>query len=276
MTTNALPAEGIRSTMVRVVAPRGAAREYLYVDGATGRAFRTIQMDGGSWFTVEAIPDTARLMDEHRMLALRLRDAGNDPNGCRQRLAALGFKDDVPVNEGGGGLGMVIHDSLEASAQAIHEAIACNRWYQHLRPLTEQEQAAETRRELMVSRSYWQRVLEVTEIHEETRDDVLAGTTNGTTQPLSNEVRMAILAYLHEPSLIAWEDMRNYLVTPSCTLWQAWIAVDPMAPKTGSTRAFPTAPALRSAIRAAVENIRSRAYRELARIDAILPARRPS
>lgn len=276
MTTTALAPEVIRNTMVRVISSRGAAKEYLYVDGATERLFRVIQIEAGAWFAVEAIPDTARLMIEHRMLALRLRDAGNDPNGCRRRLAELGFKDDAPVNEGAGGLGMVTHESLEACAQAIHDAIAGNRWYQHLRPLTEQEQAEEKRRDLVASRAYWQRVLEATEIHEEMRDDPLAGTANGTSRPLSDDVRMAILAYLHDPSLVAWEEMRNYLITPTSTLWQAWIVVDPMAPRTGSIRAHPNPATLRSAIRTAVETVRARAVRELARIDAILPERRPS
>lgn len=54
--------------------------------------------------------------------------------------------------------------------------------------------------------------------------------------PLSGEVRERIMAVIANPCEATWDDAHSIILrwdTPSVTLWQAVIAVDPRFPRTG-------------------------------------------
>lgn len=59
---------------------------------------------------------------------------------------------------------------------------------------------------------------------------------NGYGEPLRPDYREWLEAVLMAPSDSTWEKAHRVMVTPRQTLWQAWIAVDPSAPRRGPTR----------------------------------------
>lgn len=51
--------------------------------------------------------------------------------------------------------------------------------------------------------------------------------------PLEGDERERLAAVLARPTLETWNDAHGLIVAPRFTLWQAWLAVDPSAPRSG-------------------------------------------
>lgn len=71
-------------------------------------------------------------------------------------------------------------------------------------------------------------------------------------QTLSPESQQRILRYLNAPTQKRWLETRSLIIVSHVTLWQAWCAVNPVAPRSGD-KGFPSPETLRQAIRSAVE-----------------------
>jgi len=61
----------------------------------------------------------------------------------------------------------------------------------------------------------------------------LEGATNGLGEPITAESRADIEAYLAAPTEARWDKIQGLNIDGFTTVWQAWCAVDPKAPRTG-------------------------------------------
>lgn len=86
--------------------------------------------------------------------------------------------------------------------------------------------------------------------------DLFKGAVGTMFRPIEAGVQDRILSYLNAPSLEAWLELRSVLITPTTTLWQAWIKVDPLAPRVGKDGPHPAPDELIKAIRSAVDELR--------------------
>lgn len=62
---------------------------------------------------------------------------------------------------------------------------------------------------------------------------ILDYATNGFGQPIEAEYAEKIAAYLDTPDYPGWSDIHGILLSPSRTLWQAILEIDPTFPRTG-------------------------------------------
>ena len=102
------------------------------------------------------------------------------------------------------------------------------------------------------SRGYWEDLLRAAQRAQDLESGLFKGCHTGMGAFLAEEHKKAILAYLNAPSQEQWLQIRGLSITAHHTLWQAWCAADPLAPRQGS-RGYPSASALRDAIRQAVD-----------------------
>ncbi len=177
------------------------------------------------------------------------------PNGLMRELHRLRIDVTGLVLSGGGYcVGNILHSSLEDCAKAIAVALESNERYRYFQPLSEQDQIKLARDTEKMSHAYWSEQAAALEKAEEVGQGLFKGCFN-LFGPLDRENQARVLNYLNQPSLERWLEVRSLCICGPVTLWQAWVADDPTAPRQGSSE-HPTAEALRKAIRNAVENRR--------------------
>lgn len=74
--------------------------------------------------------------------------------------------------------------------------------------------------------------------------------------PLTPECRARVARFLSNPCVETWEDAYTIIISDRFTLWSAWCAVDPTAPRTRDGDEWERIPdefTIRRAIRHAVE-----------------------
>lgn len=49
--------------------------------------------------------------------------------------------------------------------------------------------------------------------------------------PVGPDIRKRITRVIVDPTQETWEDAHSILITHNCTLWQAWLEVEPDAPR---------------------------------------------
>lgn len=269
MKTYGVPSvEDVRSCITPVLVRKGENPEFQYTDAETGRQFCITQMDSHGYFMCEATPIGRRwdIVNGHMHysncdVSMALKDGS--ANGFRDALREHGISANSQVfNIAGGGLGMIVLDTLEDCAAAIVKSIQDDEWYRDCAPRTEQDRVKDARESAASRHSYWKDVLDTIDRNGGDGTGLFAGTSTGYGAPLSQEARQKILAYLNAPSQDGWLGIRDMLVTRSKTLWLAWCDVDRTAPISGS-EGFPDADTLRHALRNAIDATRRRAEREL-------------
>jgi hypothetical protein len=178
------------------------------------------------------------------------------PNGLIKALRARGIDVELMCKTGGGfGVGTIYFDTLEACAQAIHSALQGNVRYKYFRELSAQEKLRNSRRNAIGRHAYLERRLREIEGAEQAGSGLFKGCHDGLGRPLARDTQRKILAYINKPSQEKWLETRNYLIAGCTTLWQAWIAIDPNAPRQG-VDGYPSAAQVRRMIPQAVETQR--------------------
>lgn len=172
------------------------------------------------------------------------------------RLFAMLREIGVPVNKlvmvgGGFGVDSICYESLTECAEAIAQALDEDQRYRHFRELTAQERVRVAREESAMSYAYWAEEAAVSEEAWAREEGLFKGCYTMLGRPLSDESKQAILAYLNDPTLERWLEIRGLIIAGVTTLWQAWCQLDPDAPRSGSERQ-PSPETLRTAIRTAV------------------------
>ena len=175
------------------------------------------------------------------------------PNGLMGEIAKLGIDtDNLSMSGGGACRGAIYHPSLEVCAEAIFGALLENVRYQHRRELTPQEQVKFERLDAQQSHAFWESEASAARLATEVGSGLFKGCHTGMGNPLPEDSRKEILAYLNKPSLKGWNAIRSIIITGRGTLWQAWCAADASASRTDG-KSFPAPETLRTAIREAVD-----------------------
>lgn len=184
---------------------------------------------------------------DERIEALE-QDAG--PNEFFQALEDLGISADTLILTGGGySVDSKYLDTLEACAEAIVDALVKDERYSCYEPLMDQER---TRQEALRARdsfTFWS--AQKQECDAAMRVPGVLRGCYSMFGPLPKPEALRILSYLNQPTREGWGQVRGLCITGGGTLWQAWCANDPHAPRSGVI-GFPSAEQLRQAITAAV------------------------
>lgn len=179
----------------------------------------------------------------------------DDPNGYADAIRNDGLDPDKMC---GGGSGISVHskffDTLEEVAQAIIMSVHDNVRYcsidcdllndenqkQRLQEFTETERKTfqETQRQLHRNAL-------------KTEHGLFKGlhTMSG---PLPDDAKKRILSFLNSPSNETWDAIHGLMVKGGTTMWQAWVAADPQAPRSnpldGEWSTIPDPETIRSAM----------------------------
>lgn len=237
---------------------------------ANGRRFHVRGQDDGRYFLEEYRPNGRvctgefgkpgfHCWDDPQLKAL-LATCG--PNAVYGAAREAGIDLDQAVSCGAGyGVYSRYFDSLEACAAAVNEALAQDAWYsaqdeakRRDPAYREQLRAQESRQRKAYQAEQARRRAEATAVN--------AGLFKGCFNlfgPLPKAAQTQILAYLNAPSQDGWDAIHGLLIGGgrTATLWQAWCAIDPEAPKSRPLDApwprLPEPETLRRAIRSVAE-----------------------
>lgn len=244
-------------------------REYTYLDKETQRDFcvrRSETLDDQNrscfrFFLEEYVPSGRLCETNEKGHCIRAWDeplikeaeARVGPNGLVGELGKLGVDTSKMISAGGGyGLGSIFRTSLEECAEAIALALLNNERYQYFQPLSDQEKVKLERRSAVQSHQYWESEAAISKYSWDTQEGLFKGCYNGLNQPLDDDRKIAILAYLNAPGHNAWLEVRSIIIAGHKTLWAAWCDNDAHAPRSGH-EGYPSADALRDAIRRSAE-----------------------
>ncbi|MBC8742760.1 hypothetical protein F6X40_40495 [Paraburkholderia sp. UCT31] len=243
-------------------------RTYSYADSKTRREFqihRSEELDDANkpcarFFMSEFVPTGVVITGKNKKghvtrsevePAIAETEKRLGPNGLMQALDEAGIDTMNLVQMGGGyGVGSIFHSSLEGCAEEIAKSLAANTRYQYFRHLTDQEKVKMERSDAVQSHEYWKSERAAMDRALSSEKGVFKGcfTMFGS---VSEEYKRKILAYLNNPSHEAWQEIRGYIVTNTGTLWQAWCAYNPEAPRSGNV-GYPSKDELTEALRAFV------------------------
>lgn len=255
---------------------QGHKPRWLYRHPTTERQFEVVQVneknEPDQFWVHELIPNGRMMIlkenqvtqawEEEDLLAFK-----GDPNGFWNQVRWAGINENQVVMIGAGfSVDSRYFDSLEDCSAAIEGSIEKNVWFDSHRVLDAAEKAKLRLDELKSSVDYWQRRVQTLErCKQEARHgqgDPLKGFCNGLGKPLSDSVRHEVMSYIYGPNQKDWNRVRHCLVTPSTTLWQAWVKYDGNANVAG-TVGFPSAEMLKHALGNLLEDERTEAVERL-------------
>lgn len=268
--------ESILRAIVPVI-PQSADddRVYVFSDAQAERDFQITRLegpDGVRFFLQEHTPngrlvkttsngDILRAWDDPRINAI---EKEHGPNGMISECERAGIDVSSMVFCGAGfSVDSRYLDSLEACAQEIYKAIHSNARYNAYKELSDEEQAALGHQEKISSAAYWEHQKELAQNAMNSEKGLFKGCYVMSGSPISDEHKRLILAYLNKPEQQSWLQIRGLCVSGTYTLWQAWGAIDPAAPKMGDV-GHPDPETLRQAIRSAVHSNLERIEDEIA------------
>lgn len=251
------------------VSPKGASDDVVADWVApNGRWFEVRGYDDGTWLLSELRPNgrMARQAEGQRIPDVwdepRLPDYAADPNGFRAKVPDLGIDEHAVVRSGGGiGVATIFHPSLAVVARAIRDAIAANRPYDDVdrRKLADPAFRAELRRSEAKARAEHRRDMRTLHERATAEESGLFKGLHAAMGPLTPERKRAILSYLNAPDEARWDAIHGTCIKGFKTLWQAWIEVDPAAPKSKPADApwpaIPSPDVLRRALREAADAV---------------------
>lgn len=239
---------------------------YDYVHLDTGRRFSgrlSERADGKKqFFLCETCPngrmlevneegETVRAWDEPRIDEAESRVG---PNALLATIGTMGIDVNSMVFWGAGySIGSIYYDSLEACAESIAQALDDDVRYTPYRKLSPEEEASVGHLKNVQSVEYWHDEAEAAKRAEQFGSRILKGCYTMLGQPLGEDTQQRILAYLNAPTQQTWLDIRSFIIAGHVTLWQAWIAADTLAPRSGNS-GFPSPKVLRLAIRQCIRD----------------------
>jgi hypothetical protein len=217
------------------------------------RFFLCEMRPNGRMLEVNEAGEIVRAWDEPRIDETESRVG---PNALLAALRTMGVDVDAMVFWGAGySVNSIYHDSLEACAESIAQALDHNARYTPYRKLSPEEEASLGHLQEVQSVQYWHDEADAAKRAELLGAGLFKGCYTMMGQPLEEGVQQRILAYLNAPAQQTWLDVRSFVVAGHITLWQAWVAADALAPRSGD-RGFPTPKVLRFAIRQCIRDRR--------------------
>lgn len=255
---------------------------YHYKDPATGRSFGVRRSEHPEptpqkpyrYFLEEFVPNgrmgrfdaSGHCLDAWEEPRIAQLKAQVGPNGLIQALQAEGLDLEALIHTGGGYcLGCIFHDSLRECATAVVQALQDNEYYAYWTP--QPSDAAKLQREREQSLQFWRGEQAFLLRATQREAGLFRGSYAMSGKPLRPEHKRAILSFLNQPSQEAWLDIRGLSFCGPVTLWQAWGAFDPQAPRSGS-EGFPTAHVLRQALQFVVQERERAICEKLAELEA--------
>ena len=241
---------------------------YDYTHSETGRRFsvrRTERVDGKSLFFLCELRPNGRMMEVNEQGDIvrawdepRIDESESQvgPNKLLTTLRTMGIDVDALVFYGAGySVNSIYHDSLEACAEAIAKALNDNARYTAYRKLSADEKASLQHLQSVQSVEYWHEEADAAKKAEQQGSGLFKGCYTMMGHALEQDVQQRILAYLNAPTQRGWLDIRSIVIAGHVTLWQAWVAADVLAPRSGD-KGFPTPKVLRLAIRQCIRDRR--------------------
>lgn len=273
---HAISSEEVSKGFVVVLTGADEERTFRYVHPDTNRQFQAFR-NKDLFFLVEVTPSNRiaefnkqgyciSSKEDPRLSAI---EASSGPNYFIEECHRLGINPeglifDVPSYS----KDSVFHDSLDGCASEIARAITANVRYvsRTFAPLSEADVAEQQRLETRSKKQFWDFARQAAIAAKEHSAGIFNGCHNMGGGPLSKETKDRILSYLNNPSNDLWNDVRGAVVVGGTTLWQAWVAYDVQASRSGN-KGFPSADALRESIRHAVDANMQRVESELRDLD---------
>lgn len=191
--------------------------------------------------------------------------AAFSPNGVGPELKNRGVPIENSIRWGGGmGIGSITYPSRMQAAEAIAAALYNDEYLVHhkVENRTHQEQIVQERADTQAGADYWERERSILAAAKVGQVGLFQGCHTMLGKPLSEEYKSQILGYLNKPTQEQWVELRGYCIMGATTLWQAWVAADENAPRSGDI-GFPDRDTLERAIRHAVSARESRIEKEL-------------
>jgi hypothetical protein len=263
---NCMNASDISTAFVTHVDDDERSYDYTHLD--TGRRFSvrcSERADGKNrFFLCELRPngrmlevneegEIVRAWDEPRIDETESRVG---PNELLAALRTMGIDVDAMVFWGAGySVDSIYHDSLETCAEFIAKALNDNARYTANRKLSPEEEASLEHLQSVQSVEYWHDEAEAAKRAEQQGSGLFKGCYTVMGQALEQDVQQRILAYMNAPTQQGWLDIRSIVIAGHITLWQAWVAADVLAPRSGN-RGFPVPKVLRLAIRQCIRDRR--------------------
>ncbi|MTH95676.1 hypothetical protein [Roseibium sp. RKSG952] len=234
-----------------------------------GRRFEVGALGGGKLFLTEISPTGVFYLGKDPGVYNpadferwpRHEEFKDDPNGYADAIRGDGLDPDKMCGSGSGiGVHSKFFDTLEEVAQAIIISVNDNVRY------------CSTDLDLLNDEDYNQRLQKIAETEQKafresqrhlhrnslkTEHGVFKGlhTMFG---PLSDDAKKRILSFLNSPSNETWNAIHGLILKGGTTMWQAWIATDPQAPRSkpldGEWPAIPDPDTIRSAMRKLAAN----------------------
>lgn len=253
-------ARSIEASLTRVAA-RGD-REWSYADPRTGRRFELREAGDGEARVLlgEYVPNgrmvevdrSGKVLRSWREGAIDIAERRHGPNGFEKAAEAMGLDRSSIVFEGTGyGLDSLYFETRLEAAGAIADALLGNVRHNPRREPGESERAARAIESHKSALAFWKAQQEALDRSMAAEPGIFKGCHTMLGAPLSKASKQAILGFLNDPGQERWLAARGTCIAGSATLWQAWSAVDPSAPESGSV-GFPDPEILREAIRQAV------------------------
>jgi len=243
-------------------------RSYDYTHLDTGRRFsvrRSERADGKNrFFLCEMHPNGRMLEVDERGGIVRAWDEPRihetesrvGPNELLATLRSMGIDVDRLVFVGAGySVDSIYHKSLETCAECIARALNDNVRYTAYRKLSPEEEASLEHLQAVQSVEYWHEEAEAAKRAEQQGSGLFKGCYTMMGHALEQDVQQRILTYLNAPTLRGWLELRSIVIAGHITLWQAWVAADVLAPRSGD-KGFPTPKILRLAIRQCIRDRR--------------------
>jgi len=222
-----------------------------------GRLFEIREYEDGRFFMSELRPNGRGLRPNGTYAEIpALKRVLDDPNGFVAAARAAGLDEDGIVR-GGQGLGVATRyfPDLAAVVEAIRGAIAENRWYDSVdrELLRDPAFLASLAEDEEVGRAAWETQKQAEHARAVAEGEGIFKGLHSMRGPLPKERRDLILAYLNAPDEAGWEAIAHTCVKGMTTLWQAWLKVDPEAPRSksrdGAWPRIPEPETLREAMR---------------------------
>jgi hypothetical protein len=178
------------------------------------------------------------------------------PNELLAALRTIGIDVDAMVFCGAGySVHSIYYDGLENCAESIAQALNDNARYTAYRKLSPDEKVSFEHLKAVQSVGYWHDEADAIKRAEQQGSGLFKGCYTMMGHALEQDVQQRIVGYLNAPTQQAWLDISSIVIAGHITLWQAWVAADVLAPRSGD-RGFPVPKVLRLAIRQCIRDRR--------------------
>lgn len=229
------------------VSDRGSSDSYSMVyTSKQGRMFDIREYYDGTFFLSELKPngkciryrdeetngrtsDNMEVWDDNRLLKLL-----DSPNDFAHKAEEIGINLEELVCLGSGlGVASIYYDSIEDVSESICRAINENKWYESvdhekLNDPSFQEELKKTEAELR--EDYRNQLKNQHDTATQVEHGIFKG-LHSMRGALSDDAKKRLLSFYNNPTEDNWDNVYSLCIKGGKTVWQAWLSVDPDAPR---------------------------------------------